>query len=309
MREQVITIFGGSGFVGRYIVKELAKRGYRINIICRHPSQATFLKTAGHVGQIVTTYCNINDLTQLRKVVNGSTYVIDLIGILYEKGKNTFEKIHKNFPENLAKICSDFGVKKFIYFSAMGIDKCKSKYAITKLEGERKIRTIIDNYFIIRPNVIFGEEDNFFNQFGDMSRYMPFLPAIGGGKNKFQPVYVGDLALAVANIIDNLDAKPGIYELAGPEKMTFKEILEYIINLTGNSTKIINLPFPVASFIAFFAQLFPKPLLTLDQLESLKFDCIQENRNVLTFKDLKINPTNIDLIVPNYLTRFKAQAA
>ncbi|MBN9542670.1 MAG: complex I NDUFA9 subunit family protein [Alphaproteobacteria bacterium] len=304
MKNKLVTIFGGGGFLGRYVVKELANLGYRINVITRTPSLHLDLKTAGHVGQISVTYCNIHDDGQVLKAIGNSYAVINLIGLLYQKGKNSFENIHINFPKKLAQICKEKNISKFIHISAMGVDTSSSKYARSKLMAERGIVSTFPESYILRPNIMFGQEDNFFNMFARLACFSPMLPAIGGGHTKFQPVYVCDVAKSIAILVDNDKYDAGIYELYGNEIVTFKDLLKFILKTIGKKRYIAKVPFPVASFMGKCMSVLPAPMLTEDQVEALKFDCIANN-SYKSLKDLGIVAAQFEHIVPKYLVRFK----
>lgn len=306
--EKVATIFGGTGFVGRQIVKNLAQRGYTIKIATRIPESAYFLKPCGAVGQIVPITCNYSNPASVASAVQGADYVVNCIGILFERGKHSqFQRAHVDTPAMIARACFDGLVKKFVHISALGCDKGTSKYAKSKLTGEYAVLENFPNATILRPSVIFGEDDNFFNKFAELSRYLPFLPLIGGGKTKFQPVYIGDVAQSATKaLLEPTDKYCGhIYELGGPEIINFKEIYELISKYTARQRPLINLPFSIAKIEAVFLGLLPNPLLTCDQVESLKTDNIVYG-GARDFKDFNITPKSMDIILPTYLNRYKA---
>ncbi|AZL15002.1 complex I NDUFA9 subunit family protein [Rickettsiales endosymbiont of Stachyamoeba lipophora] len=300
-----ITIFGGSGFVGKYIVGELAKLGYSIVIVTRYPEQAQYLKTAGQVGQIHLTTCDLEDLSKLKRIIEHSEAVINLVGILHESHKAKFNNLHIIWPERLARLCNELAIPKLIHFSALGADKSHSKYARSKLRGEEAIIKEFKNYYILRPSIIFGPDDNFFNIFADLATYSPFLPLIMGGNTKFQPIYVKDVAQATINIIKHPQIKPDIYQLAGNKVYTLREIMELICKYTKRKKLLINIPEMLAKFMGMFLQILPEPILTMDQVDTLKTDSIV-NDQFPTIKNLwLINLTDAEQIIPNYLGRYR----
>lgn len=302
-KDKIITIFGGTGFLGRHVVRNLAKEGYKIKIITRNPAKAYFLKPYGDIGQIVASKLTSTASKDIADIIKGSYAVINTIGILFEKGKSTFENIHIDLVKNIATACTQEKIHKFIHISALGIETSSSKYAKTKLTAEQVIKEIYPNVTLIRPSVIFGKEDNFFNKFAKM----PFLPLIGGGKTKFQPVYVGDVAKAVTTTIKRpLESK--IFELAGPETLSLKEVYQRISLFTSKKITAIPLPFFMAKIIGFFAGVLPIPPLTLDQVTSLQYDNVLSNNNP-TFTDLDIEPKPLNIILPTYLYRYTYQGS
>ena len=305
-QNKIICIFGGSGFLGHYITQELARAGYRIKIASRIPESAYELKTYGNVGQIVPFQCDYNDPQAVEAAVSGCDGVINLVGILYQKGKKNFKRAHIEIPTTIAKAAKKNGVKKFIHVSALGIEKSKSKYAKSKLEGEAAIQKEFPEATILRPSVVFGAGDNFFNMFARLATFLPFLPLIGGGRTKFQPVFVGDVAKAVGNVMTARDKifEGQIYELGGPDVMTFKQIYQTLFEVMGRRKKLVSLPWAVASIQAFFMGFLPKPLLTVDQVRSLKTDnVVSEEAKKLV--DLGIDATAVETILPKYLSCYR----
>lgn len=299
------TVFGGTGFVGRQIVRELAKRGIVVKVASRAPERAYFLRTSGVVGQIVPFACDYKNPRSIAEAVKGSDYVVNCIGMLYERRKNDFKKAHVDIPVKIAEACKAEKVKRFVHISIPNISADASHYAKTKLEGENEIRRIFPKAIILRPSVIFGPDDDFFNKFATLARYMPVMPLIGGGQTKFQPVYVGDVAdAAITCLTDDGELCGRVFELAGPETLTFKDIYERLFKYTKRSRPFINLPWGVANVQAFFIGLMPKPLLTQDQVVSLKTDYTIAP-DALTLHDLGITPTSMDLILPTYLETYQ----
>jgi NADH dehydrogenase len=309
--EKIATVFGGTGFVGRYIIRDLAKAGYRVKVATRVPERAYFLRPYGHVGQIVPFACNYRDPLSIASVVRGSDVVINCVGILYEKHRGDFQRVHANLPGLIAQACSSVGVKRLVHISALGVDQGLSRYAKTKREGEAALRKSFPTATILRPSVIFGPEDNFFNMFAAMAQFLPALPLIGGGKTRFQPVYVEDVAAAAVTAalqpgIGENTPQGKIYELGGPERFTLRDLYMLVFAQTGHSRTLISLPFGIAKILAAFLQLIPPhPLLTPDQVVSLKTDNVISS-HALGLEDLGIRPTGLEQIVPSYMERFRS---
>lgn len=305
MTNQTVTIVGGSGFLGRYVVRELARAGYRLRVICRDPQGAAHLKTAGDLGQIVISH---GDLARPETVISqlaGSFAVVNLVGVLFESRRQRFSVLHAQGAERLAQAASMARVPNFVQISALGVEKAvSSNYARTKMLGERAVLAAFPQAVILRPSVIFGPEDDFFNRFARMAQYSPFLPLVGGGHTRFQPVYVGDVAEAVRAVLENPSSRGKVYELGGPEIMSFRRVLEYVCEVTGRNPALISLPFPLASLGAAFAEFLPSPPLTRDQVRLLKCDNIVDE-GALTLASLGIRPTPASLVVPEYLARFR----
>ncbi len=307
--DRLITIIGGSGFVGRHIVRALARRGYRIRVACRRPDLAGHLQPLGNVGQIMMVQANVRYPASLAKACEGSFAVINLPAVLYSSGAQSFEALHVFGAEAAAKAAKAAKARMFIQMSAIGADSSStSEYARTKAEGERRVRAAFPGATIMRPSIVFGPEDDFFNRFARMARFMPFLPLVGGGETKFQPVFAGDVAEAVARVIDTAEADGKTYELGGPEAFSFKQLLQFTLDTIGRSRLLLPLPWGIAKVQALILGLLPKPLLTSDQVELLKTDNVvseqakAENR---TFSGLGITPTGIESVVPGYLYRFR----
>ena len=308
LENKIVAIFGGTGFVGRYIVANLAKQGATIKVISRYPQSAYFLRQFGTVGQIAPVFCDYSDAA-IDEAVSGSDIVINCLGILFEKSKSTFENVHVNDAAKIASACIKYNVKRFVHISALGIEESKSKYAETKRKGEEAVRSAYPSATILRPSVIFGAEDDFFNKFAKLSLIAPVLPLIMGGHTKFQPVYVGDVAASVVKALtlpDTGESSPlgKTYELGGPEILSFKEILQRLFAQTGRKRSLVNLPEAVARFNAALFSVMPKPLLTGDQITSLKSDNIVQ-RGARTLTDLNVTATALDAILPSYLVRYR----
>lgn len=301
---KIATVFGGTGFIGTQVVRELAARGFTVKVATRVPERAYFLKPCGVVGQVAPFACDYDDEKNVAAAVKGADVVVNCVGILFEKGKKGFERAHIDIPERIAKVCKKAKVGRLVHVSALGVHESTSKYAFTKLGGEKKVLKHFPQATILRPSVVFGEGDNFFNMFAKMAQILPALPLIGGGETKFQPVYVGDVADCVMAALDQADARGRIYELGGPEILSFKEIYERLFKYTEQPRALVPLPFGLAKVQACFLGLMPKPLLTRDQVESLKTDNVV-SVDASGLAALGVNATGLDVILPTYLARFK----
>ena len=308
----LVTVFGGSGFVGRHVVRALAKRGYRIRVAVRRPDLAGFLRPLGYAGQIQLVQANLRYRQSIDKAVAGSNHVVNCVGILFESGRNKFDAVQEFGAKAVAEAARAAGAK-LTHISAIGADaKSASSYARSKGRAEDAIRTILPDAIILRPSIVFGQEDNFFNKFADMARTLPFLPLIGGGKTKFQPVFVEDLAEVVGRAVDGTIDAGKTYELGGPEVLTFKDCLEAVLRVTHRKGRFISLPFGVASFIGGVASAVPliTPPLTGDQVTLLKSDNVvsdQAEREGRTLKGLGIRSTLLDTVLPSYLVQYRPQ--
>lgn len=297
-------VFGGTGFIGRQIVRKLAREGYIIKVATRFPESAFFLKTAGDVGQIVPVACDYRDEASVESAVRGCDVVVNCIGILAERGKSTFEKIHVDLAARIAKACKDQNVQRFIHISALGCDVSRSRYGKSKKRGEDAVRQNFAEATILRPGVVFGPEDDFFNMFARLSIILPVLPLIGGGKTKMQPVYVGDVADAAIAASLCPDAPGRTFELGGPAVLTFKEIYLRLAQETGRKPCLISVPWGLAKVQGFILGLLPGPLLTADQVESLKMDSIVSPQ-AKGLADLGVTATTMDVVLPSYLARYR----
>jgi NADH dehydrogenase len=305
----LVTVFGGSGFIGRHLVRRLAKAGHRVRVAVRRPDLAGHLQPLGGVGQIAFVQANLRYPESVLAAARGADAVVNAVGILFESGRQSFDAVQAEGARRVAEAARQGGASRLVHVSAIGADASSpAQYVRTKARGERGVLDAFPEAVILRPSVVFGPEDNFFNQFAGLARTLPFLPLIGGGETRFQPVYVGDVADAIMAALDGR-AKPGaIYELGGPAVMSFRQILEYILKETGRSRPLIPLPFGVAKLQASFMQLLPKPLLTVDQVTMLESDnvvsraAIEEGR---TLEGLGVEPTAVEAIAPSYLYRFR----
>ena len=314
-KSPIITIFGGTGFLGRYIVNRLAKSGYIINVVTRFPNEAIFLKTSGDVGQISFVEGSFSNLSKLTFLLSSSEIVINCVGILNEEKNRKFRQIHSDAPEKLAILAKDKGVKKFIHISSIGADqKSDSNYAKSKGIGETKIINAFPDAIILRPSIVFGPEDQFFNLFSQISCISPILPIVGGD-TKFQPVYVDDIAKLVEKIIkiekSTSEKNNSIYELGGPDIMSFHSLMLKMLSFIYRKRLIVNLPFWFAKFMCPMIFILHKlslnkiPLLiTADSIKQLKNDNIV-SKKFLGFEDFGIKPKSMDLILPSYLKHYR----
>lgn len=308
MQNKLVTVFGGSGFLGRYVIAKLVERGAFVRVAVRNVDQAHHLKMASLVGQISIVSVNLSDEKSIESAIGDSDYVVNLIGILFESGRATFEKMHAQLPQKLAEIAHKQKVERFVHVSAIGASvDSKSLYSITKAKGELAVLNAFGQATIIRPSVIFGPEDNFFNQFASMATVSPFLPLIGGGVTKLQPVYVDDVAEAIACVLKGDTSVGKTYELGGPSVYTFKELMTFLIQTTKRKCLLMRIPYSIATLMASVLQLMPTPQLTRDQVKLLQQDNIVHS-GALTFKDLKIEPAAVEAIVPVYLERYRRQS-
>lgn len=305
----LVTVFGGSGFIGTYVVRALAKRGYKVRVAVRRPDLAVHLQPMGAVGQIQAVQANLRFEESVRRAVKGADIAINLVGVLASSGSQSFGALHARGAEVVARACREQGIRRLVHMSALGSDPdSASQYARTKAEGEAAVREIMKENVIFRPSVVFGPEDNFFNQFARMAQMSPFLPLIGGGRTRFQPVYVGDVAEAFALAADG-DVKPRrIYELGGPEIMTLREIFDYICKETRRSPAYLPIPWPVATAMGMIGGLIPGKPLTEDQVRLLKSDNVvseQARKDGRTLEGLGITPTAAEAVVPEYLYAYR----
>ncbi|WP_310621611.1 complex I NDUFA9 subunit family protein [Flexibacterium corallicola] len=306
---KLVTVFGGSGFVGRHVIRALATKGYRVRAAVRRPDLAEHLQPLGGVGQIMPIQANLRYKDSVERAISGADAVINLVGILHEAGKQTFDAVQAQGAELIAQVASEHGIKQFVHMSAIGANPdSSSSYARTKAAGEAAVLKALPHAVILRPSIIFGPEDDFFNRFGSMACIMPTLPLIGGGKTKFQPVFVGDVAEAVLQSLEGTVATGCIYELGGPQVLSFKECLEKVLEVTRRKRVLMSLPFGIARMQARILQMLPNPMLTIDQLELLKTDNIVSKEALDSSRTLKafdLEPRNLDAILPTYMDKFR----
>jgi uncharacterized protein YbjT (DUF2867 family) len=309
---KLVTIFGGSGFLGRHIVRTLAKRGYRIRVAVRRPDLAFHLQPLGNVGQISLAQANLRYRASVDAAVHGSDYVINCVGLMHQSGRNTFDAVQDFGARAVAEAARNAGAG-LVHISAIGADvNSASSYARTKGKAEQAILAAKSDAVILRPSVMFGPEDNFYNKFADMARLAPAIPLVGGGNTKFQPVYVADVAEAVARAVDGKVEGGKIYELGGAEVKSFREIVEDILEITCREQRLVSLPFFVASLIGSVTSLVPfiTPPITKDQVILLKSDNVVSKQAIAegrTLEGLGIQPALAAAILPSYLSRFRPE--
>ena len=306
--DTLVTVFGGSGFLGRHVVRALARRDFRIRAAVRRPDLAGHLQPLGRVGQIHAVQANVRYPGSVEAAVQDASVVINLVGVLFERGRQSFEAVQAQGAAVVAQASEVVGAR-LIHVSAIGADPdSPSLYARSKAAGEAGVREAQPDAIIFRPSIVFGPEDDFFNRFAALARMSPVLPLIGGGATRFQPVYVGDVAEAIARAAEDKLRRATTYELGGPEVRTFKELMQYVLAVTERRRLLVPLPFGLARLQAYVLQLMPKPMLTPDQVELLRQDNVvsplakAEGR---TFDGIGIKPVAMEAVVPSYLWRFR----
>jgi uncharacterized protein YbjT (DUF2867 family) len=305
---KLVTIFGGSGFLGRHVVRALAKRGYRIRVATRRPDLAGHLQPLGNVGQIQAVQANVRVRWSVDRAVEGADHVINLVGILYESGRQTFNNV-QDFGARAVAEAARAQQAKLTHGSALGANlDSESSYAQTKARGEKAVQETIKDAVIFRPSIVFGQEDGFFNRFADMARFSPVLPLIGGGHTRFQPVFVGDVAEAYARSVDGLVEGGRIYELGGPQALTFRECMEEMLEVIDRKRVLVSIPWWLAGIQGSILGLLPKPLLTRDQVVLLRHDNVvshEAEKQGRTLLGLGIEPQSTASILPSYLWRYR----
>ena len=309
MAERLVTVFGGSGFIGRYVVKRLAASGARVRVAVRRVEDAKFLKPMGDVGQIVPFLANVRVPSSVRAAVEGADAVVNLVGILHESGAQKFSAVQAEAPGTIAEAARAVGVRRLVHVSAIGADPASpAAYARSKAEGEAAVRAAFPEATILRPSIVFGPEDGFFNRFANLARFLPALPLIGGGHTRFQPVYVGDVADAVMAALTRPEARGRVYELGGPATLSFAELLSYILEVTGRRRLLLPVPWPVARVQGALMGLLPGAPLTLDQVRMLERDNVV-SEGAPGLAELGIRPVPVETVVPTYLTRYRRAGA
>ena len=304
--QKIIAIFGAGGFIGKHLMRQLTKLDYRVKVATRNPYLKGYLKPLGNPGQIGFFKTNIFKPDDVKQVLKNSDFVINLVGILHETRTQKFNQIHAQFPYLLSNLCNEFEIKNLIHISALGVkEKHTSKYMQSKLQGEKNIQETFKPTVILRPSVCFGSGDKFFTTFASIAQFSPILPLIGSGKTKFTPIYVGDVAKAIAKALELNNSEPKIYELGGPENYSFKELMEILLTEIKKKRFLIPIPFGFGKFLSYFLQVPPNPLLTPDQVELLKYNNVVSG-DYPTLKDLGITGTAIQTILPKYIYRFRA---
>jgi NADH dehydrogenase len=328
--KRVITVFGGSGFIGRHLVNRLAKAGAHIRVAVRDTEAANFLRIVGDTGQVVPWPADITDPAHVKAAIEGADVVVNLVGILFERGKRTFQRIHVEGAGNVADAARAAGVERLVHVSAIGADEqSPAHYGRTKAAGEAAVMAAFPGAAIVRPSVIFGPEDNFFNLFAGLARLTPVLPVFGcpvwpkikffpeggvvdidfygDGGTRFQPVYVRDVAEGIEKILSDPATANKVFELGGPRQYSFKEIMELLLAETGRKRFLAPLPFAVAGFAAWFLEFWPRPILTRDQVKLLTRDNVVSGSRP-GFRELGIEPMPAEVILPTYLCRFRPPA-
>ena len=303
--QKIIAIFGAGGFLGKHLMRQLTKLDYRVKVATRNPYLKGYLKPLGNPGQIELFKTNIFNPEDIKQVLKNCDLAINLVGILYETRKQKFNQVHVKFPYLLSNLCNEIGVKNLVHISALGVREGHiSKYMQSKLEGEKNIQKVFKPSVILRPSLVFGPEDKFFNVFASIAQFSPALPLIGGGKTKFSPIYVGDVAKAIVKTLKLENSKPKIYELGGPKNYSFKELMEILLEEIKKKRFLIPIPFSVAKLQSYFLQMMPNPLLTSDQVDMLKYNNIVSGEYP-TLEDLGIRGKTIQSILPKYIYRFR----
>lgn len=323
LKGKVVTLFGGAGFIGRHVVRRLAKAGATVRIAVRDPEAALFLKTAGEVGQIVPFPADITQPAQVAAALAGADAAVNMVGILYERGRATFQAVHVDGAATVARAAADAGLDALVHVSALGADPVSpSAYARSKAQGEDAVRTAFPGAVVLRPSVVFGPEDSFFTLFAALARFSPVLPVVGAspkrtgcaidwlgdGGPKFQPVYVGDVADAVMAGLSDPALAGRTAELGGPTVYSFKALMELVNTATGRKRCLVPVPYLLAEAESLWLQFLPKPPLTPDQVTLLKSDNVV-GQGATTLADLSIAATPAETVVPGYLSRFRPQAA
>jgi len=305
MKLNRVAVLGASGFVGRYVVRRLAARGVVVAAGCRNAEDAKFLIPMGDVGQVARLNLSIDDEPLLRAFLAGNDGLVNTVGILQERGAQRFELLHHTGPARLARLAREAGIGRFVHISALAADvRSASAYARSKAAGEQAVRDAFPTATILRPSIVFGPEDQFFNRFASMAMLLPGLPLIGGGETLFQPVYVGDVADAVVKCLEHPSNAGRTYELGGPKVYTFRALLELLLAEIQRKRALIDMPFGLATFSARAMSVLPNPPLTPDQVELLKRDDVVSS-GALTLSSLDVAPTAVEAILPSYLDRFR----
>lgn len=310
LRDEMITVFGGSGFLGRHVVRALAKAGYRVRVATRRPHLAQDLRVMGVVGQVQLVQANIRVPSSVERAVDGASGVVNLVGVLAESGRQSFSGLHAIGAKTIAEASAAAGIDKLIQVSAIGASaESESKYARSKADGEASVLAAVPSATILRPSIIFGTDDGFFNMFGSIARFAPALPLFGGGHSRFQPVFAGDVASAVLAAYERDEARGETYELGGPATYSYKELMEFTLKETARPRFLIPLPFAIGKVVALMSEIaailpFVPSLLTQDQLTQLRSDNIVAE-DAKSLADLDIEPETMEAIVPGYLARYR----
>lgn len=306
----LVTVFGGTGFVGRQVVRSLAKQGWRVRVAARNVGRGYRLRMLGDVGQIEVVQANIRDAASVDRALDGAEACVNLVGVLYESGRQDFATLHAEAAGAIAEAAARRGITRFVQMSAIGADAdSPAKYARTKAAGEAAVRAALPSAVILRPSIVFGAEDAFFNRFAGLTTFSPVLPLIGGGHTRFQPVYVGDVATAVAKVLGDPAAAGRTYELGGPTVYSFRDLLAFILRETGRSRLLVPVPWFAAKVLGVIGDLqaavpIIPPQLTSDQVENLRADNVVSD-GAAGLAELGIEPRAVEAIVPSYLYRYR----
>ncbi|WP_339744159.1 complex I NDUFA9 subunit family protein [uncultured Maricaulis sp.] len=310
LRDEIITVFGGSGFVGRHVVRALSRAGYRVRVATRRPHLAQDLRVAGVVGQVQLVQANVRVASSVERAVEGASGVVNLVGVLNEDGRQTFTRLHALGAKTIATAAAKAGITTMIQMSAIGADaNSASRYARSKAEGEAHVKAALPSATILRPSIIFGVGDGFFNRFASMAQFLPILPLFGGGKTRFQPVYAGDVADAVLAALTSEAARGQTYELGGPGVYTFEELMRFVVTELDRPRFLMPLPFALATPMAMLFEMaailpFVEPVITRDQLTQLRQDNVVSEA-AKTLADLGLTGETVEAIVPDYLIPYR----
>lgn len=301
---KVATVFGGSGFIGRYLVQRLANHDFVVRVAVRDPAGARFLQTQGRVGQIVPLAASVTEEAAAARAIAGANLVVNLVGILHERRPGDFQRIQAEGAGRVARLAAAAGAERLVHVSAIGADPASpSAYGRSKGEGEQAVRAAFPGAVILRPSIVFGPEDGFFNRFAGLSRMLPFMPVIAGG-TRFQPVHVGDVAAAIVAAAEREDTPGRTFELGGPRVASFRELLRYILEVTGSRKPLVDIPPGIAALQARMGEFLPNPPLTRDQLLMLGRDNVVAE-GAAGLAELGIAPKAMEAVVPGYLARFR----
>lgn len=308
VNDSLVTVFGGSGFLGRHVVRALAMRGYRVRVAVRRPELAGFLQPLGFVGQIQVSQANVRYPDSVARAVDGAEAVVNLVGVLAESGRQGFDAVHVFGARTVSAAAAAQGAP-LVHVSAIGADpRSDCAYARSKGAGEAMVHAAVPDAVILRPSLVFGQEDTFFNRFAAMARFSPALPLIGGGRTRFQPVFAGDVAAAVLKAVDGKAKAGTVYELGGPEVRTFRELMELMLRETATRRALVDLPFGLANLIAGLTQWVPGAPLTRDQVAMLRIDTVVSDAAKAegrTLEGLGLAPVALSTVLPTYLWRFR----
>ncbi|MFG1477047.1 complex I NDUFA9 subunit family protein [Xanthobacter sp. V4C-4] len=308
VNDSLVTVFGGSGFLGRHVVRALALRGYRLRVAVRRPELAGFLQPLGYVGQIQVVQANVRFPESVERAVAGADAVVNLVGVLAESGRQSYDAVHVAGARTVAGAAAKAGIP-LVHVSAIGADAASpSGYGRSKADGEAAVAAAHGSAVILRPSLVFGPEDTFFNRFAALAQLSPVVPLIGGGATRFQPVFVGDVALAVQRAVDGKATAGAVYELGGPEVRSFRELMQLILREIGARKLLLNVPFGLASLVAGLTQWIPGAPLTRDQVALLRVDNVVSQAATAegrTLKGLAVTPTALSVELPTYLWRFR----